>query len=256
MSSTLAAAGLARAGGSRPLEGKVALVTASTYGVGLAVVRALAAQGAGIGLNGGGDPDAIRILCQTLAARFDVPTCHDMADMADPDSVRIMVERVRRCLGAVDILVNTIPGIARLALADAPRSGDWETIVAVPLTSAFHITGAVLPPMRRRGFGRIVHVACTVGADAEPLPRMGLVMRHSLVGLTRTAALEGAADGITCNIVFPGPVRHRGLAGGTGPRTGLVPPDDVAAAVAFLCGANAGSITGAVLPMGRTGGGD
>src|SRR4051812_26911580 len=103
MTHMLTAAGLARVGAERPLEGKVALVITSTFGLGLGIVRRLAAEGAAIGLSGGGEPDAIAMLCQTMSARFGVRVRHDAADVAAPDAIEALIERTRRVLGSVDI---------------------------------------------------------------------------------------------------------------------------------------------------------
>ena len=106
MDNFIASAGLARASGSRPLDGRVAVVTGSTSGIGLGIVKALAAEGAMIVLNGITEPFEAENLCHVLGANYEVPVLFDGADMSNPASIRDMVERVGRSFGAVDILVN------------------------------------------------------------------------------------------------------------------------------------------------------
>ncbi len=268
--SMMMSAGLARSETPRPLEGRVALITGSTSGIGLAIARGLAEQGASIGLNGLGDPDEIRILCQTMGARFDVPVRYDGADMRNPSEVRDMVERIRRGMGAVDILVNNA-GIQHIAPVEDFPPDKWDAILAINLSAAFHAIQVSLPEMKRRGFGRIVNIASAHGLVASPFKAAYVAAKHGVVGLTRTVALEAAEHGVTCNAVCPGyvwtplvdqQVDAQAKAHGIDrdavirtvflaeqPTRRFVTVDEVAGTVAFLCGAAAASVTGVALPV-------
>jgi len=222
--SMLTSAGLAHGGAPRPLDGKVALITASTAGRGLVIAAGLAAQGAMIALVGPGDPDTVRGLCQALGAGCDVPVLHDDADMSDAAALMDMVERIERALGAVDILVNQgdqrFTGIPTQDAAEDPMRG---------LTMYFHATAAVLPGMRRRGFGRIVNIAPEpfqtelVGHDRD--------IRTTLARLIDATARQIPAPGITCHALFlePDP-RDQSTSSAT------MPPSALANLISVLCG--------------------
>jgi len=266
----ITSAGLARTDTPRPLDGKVALITGSTSGIGLGIARELAQQGASIALNGFGDPEAIRMLCQTLGARYDVPVCYDDADMANPRSISDMVERLRRGFGPVDILVNNA-GIQYVApLEDFPPE-KWDAILAINLSAAFHSTRAVLPSMKSRGFGRIVNIASAHGLIASAFKSAYVAAKHGVVGFTKVVALEAAEHGITCNAVCPGYVwtplveqqvdaqaKAHGISRDDVIRTIFLADqptkrfatvEEIAGTVAFLCGTAAASITGVALPV-------
>jgi 3-hydroxybutyrate dehydrogenase len=199
MMSTLTSAGLARGGAPRALDGKVALITGSTEGRGLAIAAGLAAHGAMIALAGPGDPVAVRNLCQSLGANFDVPVWHDDADMSDAAALMDMVERIERGLGSVDILVSQ--GDQR---SSAPMATDWAADPMRGLTMYFHATAAVLPGMRRRGLGHIINLAPAIdlsGPDAEERLR---TIRDILMRLTDTTLRRVGDHGITCHALFPG----------------------------------------------------
>ena len=130
MNSIMAAAGLASTGPSRALDGKVAVVTGSTSGIGLGIAGALARNGAMIVLNGFGDRAEIEQLCLTLNRQHDVPVLYDEADMSKPDAIRDMVERVGRSFGPVDILVNNA-GIQHVAPVEEFPPEKWDKILAI-----------------------------------------------------------------------------------------------------------------------------
>ncbi len=270
MDNIMASAGLARASGSRPLEGRVAVVTGSTSGIGLGIARALAAEGAMIVLNGIAEPIEAENQCHVLGASYEVPVLFDSADMSNPASIRDMVERVGRSFGAVDILVNNA-GIQHVAPVDEFPEGKWDAILAINLSAAFHLTKAVLPEMKRRGFGRIVNVASAHGLIGSPFKSAYVAAKHGIVGLTKVVALEAAEFGITCNAVCPGYVwtplvesQVDGQAKAHGisrdevirkvflaeqPTKRFVTIEEVAGTTVFLCGEAASSITGVALPV-------
>lgn len=255
---------------ARPLEGRVAVVTGGTSGIGLGIAHALAAQGATLVLNdlaGGSDAET---LCKDLGMRHEVPVRFDLADMADPDAIARLFENTRRALGPVEILINNA-GIQHVAAIDALPRGKWDAVLAVNLDAIFHATRAVLPDMRRRGWGRIVNIASAHGLIGSPYKSAYTAAKHGVVGFTKVAALETAEQGVTCNAVCPGyvwtPLVERQVAAQAAVHG--IPPEDVtrkvllaeqpnrrfvtvrevAATVAFLCGPDAASITGAAIPV-------
>src|SRR5690348_6633557 len=137
MTTIMAAAGLASAASPRPLEGRVALVTGSTSGIGLGIAGDLAARGTTIVLNGFGDVEKVQATCRNLSSVHDVPVLYDGADMSDPTAISDMIERIGRSAGAVDILVNNA-GIQHVASIEEFPAEKWEAILAVNLSAAFH----------------------------------------------------------------------------------------------------------------------
>jgi len=263
-------AGLGRAGAPRPLEGRVAIVTGSTSGIGLAIAAALAAEGASIVINGFGDHIEIENLCHVLGARYDVPTRYDAADLSRPDAVVDMVDRSVRAFGPVDILVNNA-GIQHVAPIEEFPPEKWDAILAINLSAVFHATRAVLPEMKQRRWGRIVNVASAHGLIGSPFKGAYVAAKHGVVGFTKVTALETAEFGITCNAVCPGyvwtPLVEKQVAAQAAAHG--VPPEEVtrkvllaeqpnkrfatveeiAGTVSFLCGPSAASITGAALAV-------
>ena len=179
------------------LQGKVALVTGSTSGIGLGIARALAAEGASLMLNGFGDTAQIERLQSELKARYHA------ADMGQPAEVRRLVERTIAELGRVDILVNNA-GIQHVAPVEDFPEDRWDAVVAINLSASFHAIKAALPAMRRHNWGRIINIASAHGLVASANKAAYVAAKHGLVGLTRVVALETAASGITCNAICPG----------------------------------------------------
>ncbi|MBW6528891.1 3-hydroxybutyrate dehydrogenase [Sphingomonas sp. RHCKR7] len=252
------------------LTGKSAVVTGSTSGIGLAIARALAAEGASVMLNGFGEEGAIAEMLGELSGASGAEALHDGADMTRPDQIAAMIERAHAAWGGPDILVNNA-GIQHVApIADFPAE-KWDAILAINLTSAFHTMRAAVPHMRARGWGRIVSTASAHSLVASPNKSAYVAAKHGLVGLTKTVALETAADGITANCVSPGYVwtplverqipdtmAARGLTReqviddvllAAQPTKQFVTSEQVAALVLFLCGEAASAITGANLSV-------
>ena len=192
--------------GDRSMQGRVALVTGSTSGIGLGILEALAAAGADVVMNGFGDRAAIERKVREIAADHGVRVLYADADMRDPEAIRAMVARTEDELGRLDILVNNA-GIQHVAPVDAFPDDKWDAILAINLSSAFHAIKAALPGMRRRGFGRIVNIASAHGLVASPFKSAYVAAKHGVVGLTKVVALETAEENITCNAICPAYVR-------------------------------------------------
>ena len=184
------------------LKGKTALVTGSTSGIGLAMARALAAQGANIVVNGFGEADAIRAVEQELQGR-GVRTLYHGADMSKPAEIEQMVRAAESAFGRVDILVNNA-GIQHVAPIDKFPADRWDAIIAINLSSAFHTIRLALPKMKAANWGRIINVASVHGLVASVEKSAYIAAKHGLVGLTKTVALETAPTGVTCNAICPG----------------------------------------------------
>ncbi len=269
-STTLPATQPARAPVARSLDGKVAVVTGSTSGIGLGIASALAEAGAMIVLNGFGDVTEIENLRHVLAARHDVAVRYDAADMSDPDAVTAMMAQTAASFGPVDILVNNA-GIQHVEAIETFPPEKWDAIIGINLSAVFHATRAALPAMKRRGWGRIVNIASAHGLIGSAFKSAYVAAKHGVVGLTKVTALEAAEHGVTCNAVCPGyvwtplvekQVAAQAVAHGLSeedvvkkvfladqPTRKFATVSEIAGTVAFLCGPFAGSITGTTIAV-------
>lgn len=185
------------------LEGKVAVITGSNSGIGLGIAEALAARGATVVLNSFTDNDEDHALARRVAERHGVEARYVKADMSRPEECRGLVARAAELFGGVDILVNNA-GIQHVARIEEFPPEQWDRIIAINLTSAFHTTAAALPILRRRGWGRIINIASAHGLTASPFKSAYVAAKHGLVGLTKVTALETAEEPITANAICPG----------------------------------------------------
>jgi 3-hydroxybutyrate dehydrogenase len=246
----------------RMLEGRTALVTGSTSGIGLGIACALAAEGAAVVLNGFGETDDA---WRKVAAYGGRVGFHG-ADLSRAADVEAMMGYVASELGGVDILVNNA-GIQHVDAIEAFPPDKWDAILAVNLTAAFHTTRLALPTMRARNWGRIVNVASVHGLVASANKAAYVAAKHGLVGFTKVTALETARTGITCNAVCPGwvltplvqkQVDARAARDGSSdeaakeallsekqPSGEFVTPEQLAATVLFLCSDAASQVRGA-----------
>ena len=246
------------------LEGKVALVTGSTSGIGLAIARGLAAEGAKLMLNGFGDPGEIEKLRSELGALYDG------ADLSDPAAIEAMLARCSAELGPPDVLVNNA-GIQHVSPVDSFPPEKWDAIIAINLSATFHTTRLALPAMRDKKWGRIINTASAHSLVASPNKSAYVAAKHGIAGFTKTVALEAARDGVTVNCISPGYIwtslvenqipdtmKARGLTReqvmndvllAAQPTKRFVTPEEVAALALFLCREECRSITGANLSM-------
>lgn len=181
------------------LKGKHALVTGSTSGIGLAIARALAAQGASLTINGLGERDEIERIRSGLASEFGVEVNYQGADLSRPAEIETMMKAIPR----VDILVNNA-GIQYVAnVVDFPPER-WDAIIAINLSSAFHTSRLAVPGMLERNWGRVINIASAHGLVASAGKSAYVSAKHGIVGFTKTLALETARTGVTCNAICPG----------------------------------------------------
>jgi 3-hydroxybutyrate dehydrogenase len=185
------------------LNGKVALVTGSTSGIGLGIARALAGQGADIVMNGFGDAGQIEALRKGLESEFKICAIYSLADMSKPAEIEAMVKEATAKLGRVDILVNNA-GIQHVSPIQSFPPEKWDAVIAVNLSSAFHAVRVALPQMLARNWGRIINIASAHGLVASVDKVAYVAAKHGLVGLTKVVALETARTGVTCNAICPG----------------------------------------------------
>lgn len=254
----------------RPLEGRAAIVTGSTSGIGLGIAKALAEAGSAVMLNGFGDRDDIELQRQSLAEAHDVDVAYSDADMALPEAIARMAEQGARRFGSVDIVVNNA-GIQHVSPIEDFPVEKWERILAIDLSSAFHLVRATFSGMKSRGFGRIVNIASAHGLVASPFKSAYVAAKHGIVGLTKVIALEGAEAGVTCNAICPGyvwtPLVERQIDDQARahniPRESVVRDvllknqpskrfatvEEIAALTVFLCSAGGASINGTALPV-------
>ncbi|MGH6847172.1 MAG: 3-hydroxybutyrate dehydrogenase [Methylocella sp.] len=248
------------------LKTRNAIVTGSTSGIGLAIARALAKDGANVMINGFGDAAAIESERGTIAKEFGVTALFSGADMTKPDEIHAMVKEAAAKLGSVDILVNNA-GVQHVApIEEFPRK-TWDMIIAINLSAAFHAMAAAIPGMKARKWGRILSTASAHSLVASPFKSAYVTAKHGLAGLTKTAALELATFGVTVNCVSPGyvwtPLVEKQLADtmaarsmtreqvihdvilGAQPTKQFVTVDQVASLFVYLCSDAAAQITGA-----------
>jgi 3-hydroxybutyrate dehydrogenase len=181
------------------LKGKTALVTGSTSGIGLAIAKALAQQGAHIVLNGFGDAEAPKTQIEALGVRAE----YHGADMSKPDQIEDMMKFAASKFGRVDILVNNA-GIQHVAKVEDFPTERWDAIIAINLTSAFHTTRLAIPAMREANWGRVINIASAHGLVASAQKSAYVAAKHGIVGLTKSVALETATTGVTANAICPG----------------------------------------------------
>ncbi|HEY8606868.1 MAG TPA: 3-hydroxybutyrate dehydrogenase [Noviherbaspirillum sp.] len=185
------------------LQGKTALVTGSTSGIGLGIARSLAAQGANIVFNGFGDQAEIEAVQARVKADFGVDAAYHGADMSKPAEIEAMMQYAAGRFGAVDILVNNA-GIQYVASVEEFPVEKWDAIIAINLSSAFHTTRLALPAMKARNWGRIINVASVHGLVGSAQKSAYVAAKHGIVGFTKVTALENAHSGVTCNAICPG----------------------------------------------------
>jgi 3-hydroxybutyrate dehydrogenase len=182
------------------------VITGSTSGIGWGLARAFAAQGYDVTLNGLADSAVVERLLGELRTEFKVQAWYSPANMAKPQDVRQMIVDAEQVAGKVDVLINNA-GIQHVSPVDEFPEEKWDAILAINLSSAFHATKAVLPGMKKRGFGRIINIASVHGLVASPFKSAYVAAKHGVIGFTKSVALELAETPLTCNAICPGYVK-------------------------------------------------
>ena len=251
------------------LSGKVAIVTGSTSGIGLAIARGLAEAGAAVVLNGLGEPQLVKSLVREMREAGAAEAAHHPADMQRPEEIVALVQSAIERFGRLDILVNNA-GIQHVSPIEHFPTERWDAVIAINLSAPFHAIRAALPQMRRAGWGRIINIASAHGLVASRDKSAYVAAKHGVVGLTKVAALEAAGSGITCNAICPAWVltplaqkqidaRAETLGGDekaaigqmmqSQPSGEFVRPEQIAGLALFLCSEAAAQITGAAITI-------
>jgi 3-hydroxybutyrate dehydrogenase len=252
------------------LKGKSALVTGSTSGIGLAIARAIAEQGANVTINGFGDAAAIEKERGGIEKDFGVKAVYSAADMSKPADIAAMIKTAETTFGALDILVNNA-GIQFVSPIEDFPIEKWDQIISINLSAAFHAMRAAVAGMKARKWGRIISTASAHSLVASPFKSAYVTAKHGLAGLSKTVALETATFGITVNCISPGYVwtplvekqipdtaKARGMTEeqvkrdvilAAQPTKEFVTVEEVASLAVYLCSDAAKAITGANLSI-------
>jgi len=252
------------------LNGKNALVTGSSNGLGLAMAKALAAAHCNIVLHGLEPAHSMEKVTSELASSFDVDVHYVYADLSTAGGVDALIESAHARLGTIDVLINNAV-VRHFASIESFALEHWNAALAVNLTAAFRAIQLTLPGMRERGWGRIFNMTSVYGARATANRVDYVTTKTALLGLTRSVAIETINQGITCNAVCPGSVLtpnidgrinelmdSRGLSRGDAvhefmkgkqPTGELIDAAHVGDLIVFLCSPSASQITGALMPI-------
>lgn len=247
------------------LKGRIAVITGSTSGIGLAVATTLASLGADVMINGLGDAAAIEKERSTLETKFGVRAWYNCADLSKEEGVKTLIKDAVAKGGKVDILVNNA-GIQHTAgIAEFPKE-KWDLILALMLSAPFFAIQEALPVMRKNKWGRIVNIASVHGLVGSVNKSAYVSAKHGLIGLTKVVGLETAREPITCNAICPGFVltpliqkqiddiaAKEGIAKDKAqerllevkqPSVDFVKPEEIGQLVAYLCSDAAGQMRG------------
>jgi len=252
------------------LKGKAAIITGSTSGIGQGIAEALAAEGCNVMLNGFGDAAAIEAQRSGLEKAHGVKVLYNGADMTKPAQIEAMVAEAAQAFGGLDIIVNNA-GIQFVSPVDEFPVEKWDAIIAVNLSSSFHMIRCATPHLKKAGWGRIINIASAHALVASAYKSAYVAAKHGIAGLTKVVALELAQQNITCNAICPGYVKTplvenqiaptaktRGITEeevvknvmlGNQPTKKFVGIDEVAALTVFLCGNATANITGTMLSI-------
>jgi 3-hydroxybutyrate dehydrogenase len=252
------------------LAGKVAVITGSNSGIGLGIAHELARAGAHVVINSFTDRPEDHALAASIAAEHGVKAAYIAADMSDGAACRALIAQAAETMGSVDILVPNA-GVQHVAPIPDFAPEMWDRLIAIILSSTFHVTAAALPLMRKAGWGRIVVIASAHGLTASPFKSAYIAAKHGQIGFVKTCALETAEEAITCNAICPGYVltplvesqipatmaqygmdRERVIREvllQRQPSKQFATVEQIAGTVAFLCSPSADQITGTTISV-------
>ncbi len=233
------------------LTGKKALITGASGGIGGAIARALHGAGAEVGLSGT-RVEPLEALAGALGERAHVLPCN----LSDPEAVEALPKQAAEAMGGLDILVNNA-GITRDNIFMRMKDKEWQSVLDVNLTAAMRLCRAVMRPMMKARWGRIVNIGSVVGSTGNAGQANYAAAKAGLVGLTKSIAQEVASRGITANVVAPGFIAtamtdkltddQKERINAQIPAARMGTPEEIAAAVLYLASPEAAYVTGATL---------
>lgn len=233
------------------LTGKTALITGASGGIGAAIARTLHGAGATVGLSGTRE-GPLQHLAAELGARAHVLPC----DLSDPAALEGLPKAAMAAMGGLDILVNNA-GITRDMLFMRLSDEDWDQVIAVNLTASMRLCRAVIRPMMKARWGRIINISSIVGATGNPGQANYAASKAGMVGMSKSIAYEVASRGITVNCVAPGFITtamtdklnedQKSAILTQVPAGRMGEADEIAAAVLYLASQEAGYVTGSTL---------
>lgn len=182
---------------------RTAIITGSNSGIGLGIAHALAASGHNVVINSFTDHSEDHDLATAIAKEHSVSVIYVAADMSKTDECRSLIAKSVHAFGSADVVVNNA-GIQHVAPVEDFPTEQWDRIIAINLTAAFHTSAEAIPHMRKAGWGRIINIASAHGLVASPFKSAYVAAKHGIVGLTKTLALELATAKITANAICPG----------------------------------------------------